>query len=98
MAPLSKQLSGVILEHDHFGSHLNDKGKTMDPAKEKRNFKYAGNAIASIWENLELDGPPIIAEYVDTEASEVFVVEEQTAEWRRDHVRESHYFLQVSFR
>ena len=30
MAHLSKELSGVILEHNHFGDHLDEKGNTID--------------------------------------------------------------------
>ena len=29
MAPLSKQMTGLILDYKHFGSHLNDEGKTI---------------------------------------------------------------------
>jgi hypothetical protein len=32
MAPLSHDLSGLLLPHDHFGSHLNNSGKTVDLA------------------------------------------------------------------
>lgn len=42
MAPLSKRLTGVILPHEHFGSHLDDKGITTDDNLEKRNFQHAG--------------------------------------------------------
>lgn len=36
MAPLSRELPGVILEHDHFGTHLNASGKTIDDQLEKK--------------------------------------------------------------
>ena len=37
MAPLSKELTGLILglPHDHYGSHLNDRGVTIDADLEK---------------------------------------------------------------
>lgn len=41
MAPLSKELSGVILEHDHYGSHLDNQGRTVDVDKELKNFEFA---------------------------------------------------------
>ena len=41
MAPLSKEMSGVILPHDIYGTHLGSNGITVDPEKEKRNFKRA---------------------------------------------------------
>lgn len=30
MAPLRRQLSGLVLPHDHFGNHLDSSGKTVD--------------------------------------------------------------------
>jgi len=36
MAPLSRELSGLILPHDHYGSHLDKKGDTVDPNLKKR--------------------------------------------------------------
>jgi len=30
MAPLSHDLAGILLPHDHFGSHLNATGHTVD--------------------------------------------------------------------
>ena len=38
MAPLSRQLSGVVIPHDKFGSHLNTSGKTINTELEKKNF------------------------------------------------------------
>lgn len=35
MASFSRKLSGVILEHDHDDTHLNDSGKTVDVELEK---------------------------------------------------------------
>ena len=34
MAPLSREISGLILPHETFGSHLNGNGKTIDDAFE----------------------------------------------------------------
>ena len=36
MAPLSRELSGFIIPHDTFGSHLDDQGKTIDSVLEKK--------------------------------------------------------------
>ena len=36
MAPLSRELSGFIIPHDNFGSHLDDQGKTIDSVLEKK--------------------------------------------------------------
>ena len=43
---LSKELSGVILEHDKFGSHLDAKSVTVDKDLELKNFQYAGRTLA----------------------------------------------------
>ena len=39
------ELSGTVLPHDNFGSHLNAKGETIDKELEK-NFRYAGEILA----------------------------------------------------
>ena len=48
MAPLSRELVGVIFDHQHFGSHLNSKKETVDLELEKRNFAFAGEALADL--------------------------------------------------
>lgn len=35
MAPLSRELSGLIIPHDNFGSHLDDQRNTIDSVLEK---------------------------------------------------------------
>lgn len=36
LASLGRTTSGVILDHDHYGSHLSDQGKTIDLWLEKK--------------------------------------------------------------
>ena len=48
MVKLSKELSGVILEHDKFGSHLDAKSVTVGKDLELKNFEYAGRTLAEI--------------------------------------------------
>lgn len=48
MAPLSKELAGVVLPHDHYGSHLDAGGKTVDPNLERLNFQKAGETLAEV--------------------------------------------------
>ena len=48
VAPLSKELAGVILPHEHYGSHLDSSGKTIDEELERRNFKKAGTTLAEV--------------------------------------------------
>ena len=48
MVKLRKKLSGVILEHNKFESHLDPKGVTVDKDLELKNFEYAGRTLAEI--------------------------------------------------
>ena len=41
MAPLSNDLAGVVLPHEHYGSHLDSSGRTIDKVLELRNFDHA---------------------------------------------------------
>ena len=65
MAPLSKELAGLVLPHDTCGTHLDPRQRTIDVELEKMNFKKAGEILAEIWSQLVLDGHPIVAEYVE---------------------------------
>ena len=62
MAPLSKELSGLILPHDKYGSHLNDQGLIIDTNLEKKNFAFAESTLAEIWSQTVVDSHPIVAE------------------------------------
>lgn len=95
MAPLSKELSGVILEHNHYGSHLDSYKKTIDYDLELRNFKYAGNVLADIWNDVIIDNHPVFAEFIEPSCSAPSTPDAPSPEWYSSHVRESQYFLQV---
>ena len=41
LVKFSQELSGIVLSHDKFGSHLNLKGETIEPELEKKNFMHA---------------------------------------------------------
>ncbi|CAF3323023.1 unnamed protein product [Rotaria socialis] len=69
MAPLSHDLAGLILPHDHFGTHLNDSGVTVNPELERINFKKAGEVLAEVWCGSVIDEYPVVAEYIDPPAS-----------------------------
>ena len=60
MAPLSRELSAHVLHHEHFGSHLDSQGRTVDDTLEKSNFKFAGK----IWSDVMTDKFSVIAEYI----------------------------------
>ena len=97
MAPLSRELSGLILPHEHFGSHLDTQGRTIDEELEKLNFKYAGETLSEIWKQVSIDNFPTVAEYIVPEKSELevenVIIKDQV--WYQKHVRTSQYFLQI---
>lgn len=45
MAPLSRDLTGLILPHAFYGSHLDGQGKTVDEKLEELNFAKAGTVL-----------------------------------------------------
>ena len=93
MSNLSKELSGVILPHDHFGTHLDHNNKTIDEELELQNFEYAGEILAELWSKMVIDGHPVVAEFIKDPPSEVSII--KLEDWRANHVRESQYLLQI---
>ena len=93
MVKLSKELGGVILEHDTFGSHLDSNGVTIDKDLELKNFQFAGRTLVEIWSRLVIDGNPVVAELI--EADSPVIEETKSEEWKAGHVRQSQYFLQI---
>ena len=65
LSPMSHDLGGLILPHDHFGTHLNDVGLTEHAELEKSNFKMAGDVLAEVWSMNVLDEHPVVAEYIN---------------------------------
>lgn len=94
MAPLSRELAGLVLPHDHFGSHLDASGKTTDCEREKQNFAKAGTTLAEIWSQLVIDGQDVFAEYINP-AESCVKPDEPNAKWVANHVRQSQYFMQI---
>ena len=83
MSNLSKELSGVILPHDHFGTHLDNENDTIDEELELQNFEHAG----------EVNDHPVVAEFVGRELLDITITKEE--EWKANYVRESEYLLQT---
>ena len=92
MAPLSRELSSLILPHDKYGSHLNDRGLTIDTNLEKKNFSFAGSTLAEIWSQTVVDGHPIVAEYIDPELKPESLQSKDPI-WFAAHVRTSQYYF-----
>ena len=87
MSNLSKELSGVILPHNHFGTHLDHNNKTIDEKLERQNFQYAGEILAELWSKLVSDDHPVITEFIRDEVSDITITKSE--EWKANHVRES---------
>lgn len=94
MAPLSKQLTGVVLPHDTYGTHLDARGKTSDSELELKNFQAAGEALAHLWSELIIDSYPVTSRYEGPDSKTTAPVPVDAA-WYSRHVRESQYCLQV---
>lgn len=96
MAPLSRELSGVILPHDTFRTHLDNQGRTVDSTLEKQNFQKAGEVLTQIWNSVVIDGKAVAAEYIEPNSyDESFVPDIPSEEWGNKHIRQSQYLLQV---
>ncbi|CAF0981397.1 unnamed protein product [Didymodactylos carnosus] len=64
MSPLAQDLGGLILPHDYFGTHLDDRGVTINEELEKLSFQRAGEVLAEVWRGSVLDEYPVMAEYI----------------------------------
>ena len=100
MAPLSKELAGIILPHDSFGSHLNASGVTIDDDLELKNFRKAGEILGEIWSNTEVDGHKVSAKWFDpmddSASFKAFTDRKIGADWLDTHVRISKYCLEIA--
>ena len=97
MAPLSKELSGLIIFHDQFGSHLDASGRTISKDLERQNFDFAGKVLAEVWDNLVLDKYPVIAKYIAPETDQDLNLWTPTHARYIKHVQESQYFYRYAF-
>ncbi|KAF2881501.1 hypothetical protein ILUMI_24679 [Ignelater luminosus] len=64
MAPLSRELSGLILPHDSYGTHPDKQGRTTNFDLEKKNFQKAGEVLVEVWNSIVIDHHEVVAEYV----------------------------------
>ena len=70
MVKFSKELSGVVLPHDKFGSHLNVKRETIDKELGKKKNGYAGEIPAKFWSSMIICSHPVLAEFIIEEADQ----------------------------
>ena len=90
MYHLSKELTGVVLPYDTFGSHIVN-GATVDTDLELKNFKAAGEVLAEIWNNLVIDNYPVFSEFISEPVKEATRSFQPSNAYRARHVLETQY-------
>ena len=90
MYHLSKELAGIVLPADTYGTHLKD-GKTVDEVLEEKNFKAAGEVLAEVWSNLIIDDHPVTSEYVEEKPSELITNFSATPAFKSRHLIQTQY-------
>ena len=91
MFHLSKELTGVLLPHDTYGTHLDNNGQTVDVELELKNFEAAGTTLCNIWNNLVIDGYQTFAEFIKEPPPQSIKDFVATPEFRSKHVFETQY-------
>jgi len=94
MAPLSHDLTGIILPHDHFGNHLDSNLKTVDIELEKKNFHHAAKVLSEVWNKTIINNHPVDSKAVEP-GHAIDDTEEEDPLWISRHVQQSRYALQV---
>ena len=90
MFHLSKEMSGLVLPHDTFGSHLQN-GKTIDEDLEGNNFAAAGEVLSEVWNRLVIDGYEVKAEYITQSVDEKTKTFAVSPAFRSRHILETQY-------
>ena len=90
MYHLSKELIGVVLPYDTFGSHIVN-GKIVDEELEVKSFQAAGEILAEIWNKLEIDSHSVQAEFISEPVDKSIKFFQPSALYRARHVLETQY-------
>jgi hypothetical protein len=92
IAPLSRELSGLIQSHEHFGSHLDSQGRTNDGALEKDNYRMAGETLVEVWSQVVIDQFPPLQNilFPENELDPESLIAEDT-NWFQQHIKTSQY-------
>ena len=97
MPLLSFPLSGLILRHDKFGTHLKNR-KIIDEVLFEENMSYAGMCLTdNVWNGLECDANTINSEFIRNDESLDFYVNEVDSinfDWFGKHCVISRHSLQ----
>lgn len=95
MAPLSRDLCGLILPHDEFGNHLNNRNETIDVELEKKHFQKAGEILANVWSENIIDNYATTASFVNETDSELKNIISKDRCWWDAHIDFGQYLLQI---
>ena len=95
MAPLSRALVGLVIDHKKLGNHLDAKNKTKDEELERKNFAAAGKILAEVWNKLELDGYQVKASFVEPVEKKEKERDYDELDWKYldTHVKFGHFHL-----
>ena len=80
MTAVSTDLGSVLLEHGHFGAHLDDKRNTVVSQLELKNFKHTRKILGKIRSGMVINGHPVMGEYIGDKAWEI--VKDVSEKWR----------------
>lgn len=64
-------MSGLILKHEHYGTHLNNKVETVDEELGKLNFAFAAQTLCEVWEQVNIDNHLVEARYMEPQNSKI---------------------------
>ena len=94
MYHLSKEMTGLVLPHDSFGSHLKN-GETIDENLEIRNFEAAGQILCEVWNKLVIDNYETKAEYISDGVDEETKDFNVSPHFRSRHIIETQYMTVI---
>ena len=94
MFHLSKEMAGLVLPADTFGSHLHN-GETIDEELDIQNVEAAGKVLCDIWRNLVVDGYDVDTEYVSHGVQEDTKQFDVSPLYRSRHLIETQYMTCV---
>ena len=90
MAPLSQDLTGLVLIHNKFGNALNSKHEVVDEKLDADNLFYAAEQLAKIWSELSINGYPVEAEAIHPSKSSP-AAKVYSEEYKMKHCERSYY-------
>jgi hypothetical protein len=92
MAPLTRFLTALLLNHETYGSHLKN-GKTVDIPLEIRNFYATMDVLSETWNGKMIDNYPVHCKPV--EMGSKFTPEPSDPIWIAKHVKQFRYGYQI---